>query len=86
MRNEIIFLTPGLFVISVVPKLSPLSPPFSLSSLRPCPTSISEKQFLVRSTKICPQVEIALEGGVLKCTSPFRAMSLGAKIGAYHEK
>ena len=31
-------------------------------------------------------VEIALEGGVLKCTSPFRAMSLGAKIGAYHEK
>ena len=44
------------------------------------------EKFLVRSAKIWQQVEIALEGGVPKCTSPFRAMSVGAKVGAYHEK
>ena len=63
------------------PYLLPILPILPIVPIFPLPASISEKQFLVRSAKICPQVEIALEGGVPKCTSPFRAMSLGRRLG-----
>ena len=61
--------------------------PFAASEFRAADAPLSRQaKFVVRSRKMWCQVEVGLDGGVLRRTSPFRRTSLVPQIAAYHNK